>query len=107
MLNATEHVLRQYSPENFIRLPTSLKGKSELVADFGDGDDDVAIAAASLALADADVCAEDAAVAVAATVAGVVVIGGNPRSFPSFDLAGAALAAVVATMPSPSLGVIA
>ena len=103
LLNATEHVLRQYSPENFIRLPTSLKGKSELLADVA-----VAIAVASLTLADADVCAEDAAAAVAATVAVAVdVVDENLRSFLLFNLAGAALAEVVATTPSPSLGVMA
>ncbi len=104
LLNATEHVLRQYSPENFIRLPTSLKGKSELLADVA-----VAIAVASLTLADAGVCAEDAAAAaVAATVAvSVDVVDENLRSFLLFNLAGAALAEVVATTPSPSLGVMA
>ena len=105
MVNATVHVLRQYSPENFIRLPISLKGKSELVADGGN-DDDVAIAVASLALADAGVCAEGAVAAAAAAVADVVV-DESARSFQLFELAGAAPAAAVAAVSSPSVGVVA
>lgn len=107
LFNATEHVLRQYSPENFIRFPISLKGNSELV----DGNNDDVAIIVSLGLRDADVviddsdCAEETAAAEAAVAAAAV--DGNLRSFP-FNSAAVALEAVATpsfgAMPS-SLGV--